>query len=871
MASVKKYLNIFHDNNDLWITLQNGNLGSLLDRAKDLEEKYEWLQAAKDYEKASELSLEAKDLLKAAELQQRVGFCYYRAAMQSKDNTEFKSVLRRSILAYEKEAKLLESAKREEYQAKIDHANAMDAYIRSWYETDPDKVKALLEEWWTLENQVLEAYESIGNIHSVGVVCTDLIEFSQYTRLWLSTHSEEVKMEKEAQNLAEKAIQALLKSGNNYELARAYCFASLWFCSQSHLEPNRGKRAQIIEKGYDYSQRALALSSETGNAWLIGYAHDSAHTAAMWYDSNHKLAVDHGEETQRYGNIAKDKLLLSKGTWFTAQAINFLAMFLEDPDKQRTNLEKAWKLAQECIRLSKIIRDMTSACWGYYSGIGALNILASIETDPKNKQRMLQKAIEIAREGLEILRGWKRLPGILYDPFSESLRLLSETKNEVEEKKTLLLEAQSYQRKNIAEYEEYAPFLYSMHSIIYHHLGSVQIGLANIETDKTKKVELLEEAVVSLEKSDELFAKDAEWHPEPVFIAQVWGKHGDRLGRVRHQIYCLTNEEKTLSRAIEAHRDAAAAFTKGELPAHAAESYWYIAQLEGQVGEHKKAYKSYESASQAYDVASKKIPQLKEFYKDYSRYMQAWSQLEQARFNHSVEEYEKARQNYQKTAKLHESTEQWGYLAPNYLAWASMEEAESLSRNENTQQAKNAFQKALGQFAKAEKTIKDKTGGEMTSAEEKGMTQKLLQASNLRREYCQARILVENAKLLDRKGKYLQSSKSYSEAADKISRIIDMVDVEAERKELEYLATLFRAWEKMAVAEEQTSSESYLEAAELFENAKAYCFTRKASLWALGNSSFCRGLAAGVNYQTRLDVEEHIKAKGCIKNAATNY
>ena len=82
MASVKKYLNIFHDNNDLWITLQNGNLGSLLDRAKDLEEKYEWLQAAKDYEKASELSLEAKDLLKAAELQQRVGFCYYRAAMQ---------------------------------------------------------------------------------------------------------------------------------------------------------------------------------------------------------------------------------------------------------------------------------------------------------------------------------------------------------------------------------------------------------------------------------------------------------------------------------------------------------------------------------------------------------------------------------------------------------------------------------------------------------------------------------------------------------------------------------------------------------------------------------------------------------------------
>ncbi len=76
--------------------------------------------------------------------------------------------------------------------------------------------------------------------------------------------------------------------------------------------------------------------------------------------------------------------------------------------------------------------------------------------------------------------------------------------------------------------------------------------------------------------------------------------------------------------------------------------------------------------------------------------------IEQARHAHSIEEYEKAKQNYEKAAKLHESTGPWSYLAPNYFAWASVEEAEGLSRKENTQQAKEAFQKALEQFRIAE-------------------------------------------------------------------------------------------------------------------------------------------------------------------------
>ena len=75
----------------------------------------------------------------------------------------------------------------------------------------------------------------------------------------------------------------------------------------------------------------------------------------------------------------------------------------------------------------------------------------------------------------------------------------------------------------------------------------------------------------------------------------------------------------------------------------------------------------------------------------------------------------------------------------------------------------------------------------------------------------------------------------------------------------------------MATAEETTSSEAYLEAATLFEQAKEHCYTKKASLWALGNSSFCKGLAAGIKYQSSADLTEHSKAKSLLKNASNSY
>jgi KaiC/GvpD/RAD55 family RecA-like ATPase len=305
--------------------------------------------------------------------------------------------------------------------------------------------------------------------------------------------------------------------------------------------------------------------------------------------------------------------------------------------------------------------------------------------------------------------------------------------------------------------------------------------------------------------------------------------------------------------------------------------YWAVAQLNDLQGEWQGSSQNYAMAAEAYNNATKKIPSLKEFYNYHLAYMQAWSQIEQAKYSHSIEDYDEAKEHYEKAAEFHKLTDKWNHLAPNYSAWASVEEAEGLSRKEQPQKAKQAFQKASEQFSKVEESIKqkvDKTKRHrliLPELDEREMGQRLLKSSDLRQKYCEARILLEDAKLLDREAKYRQSSKSYREAAQNISEIVEKMEVEAERKELEYVAILCRAWEKMATAEEKSSSKSFLEAASLFEKAKELCFTKKASLWALGNSNFCRGLAAGVEYQTRLNLADHTKAKRYIKNAGTNY
>ena len=347
------------------------------------------------------------------------------------------------------------------------------------------------------------------------------------------------------------------------------------------------------------------------------------------------------------------------------------------------------------------------------------------------------------------------------------------------------------------------------------------------------------------------------------------GLYSDWFGGILNQLYSLTGEEETLEKAVEAYQGAAETYRKAKLPSRVAEAQWHTARLCDQLGEHTKSERSFQSASENYRLVAEKIPQLKQFYMDYALYMQAWSEIEKAKKSHSREDHEEAKKHYEEAATLHDSTESWKYLAQNYLAWAKLEEAEDLSRQEQGEEATQAFKEAADLFCKAKTPIKTELK-DIQDIDEKKMAPQLVKASDLRREYCQGRIALEEAKLLDRRGDHTSSSKKYTSAAKTFEKITETMETESDRKALRPIIFLCQAWQKMMMAETKASSDLYREAAGLFEQAHENSISKRTSLLALGHSSFCKALEAGTRFEATRDMTLHSTAKQQME-AASNY
>jgi KaiC/GvpD/RAD55 family RecA-like ATPase len=847
------------------MTLPNVNLEPLLKKAKKCEKKYDWLAAAEIYEEASRLVQE--DSMKVTELRERIGYCFLRAAFQAETNEQFRSKLQQSAEAYEKVVDVHQETEVEDKEARINRAKAMVAYVNALYTKDTPKRRGLLDKWWKLENDALNYYEKVNDLLAIGRVCNDLVEKS-VDRLVLESNWEGIRNRLlESIDYGEKAIIALSDAGDKYELACAYCSISryyglaMWFRA---LDIGKETHKKILK----YRKMALELSEKTGDAYLIGWANLEA---ALYSGASGNLgpATKFWKNAVKYGAISKDNNLIGGGSGIISAHIYTRSIFEVDPDKQREECKTALKFAQDSIHYHSIIDDFSHRFSTYFSYVDIIKFLASIETNLQNKRHLLENAVKIGRENLENIEGETIMHGtILLHAFSNALYGLAEIETEVIEKQQLLEEALEYREKQLKAMQQISPFDYNIYSLSHKFHALIFVELSKMGT-RQEKIELLEKAISAMEKCVELIQKDMKDSPLD-FTKGRYGLDYYLFGGILEQLYTLTKDKKLIERAIENFKNTIVIFSKLNLKSRVAESYWQIARLKNHLGKNLESAHNYQLASENYKLAAEKMPQLKEFYDNYSLYMQAWSEIEQARYSHTIEDYEEAKQHYEKAANFHESSSSWNYLTSNYFAWAKMEEAEGYSRKENTPQAKQRFQKAFEQFCNAQESFKQKLE-EITTSEEKEMTKKLFEATELRRKYCRARILMEEAKLLDREGKYLQSSRSYGRAAQEIGSIVDKMDVEAERKELEYIAILCRAWEKMANAEETTSSESYLKAAVLFEQAKNHCYTKKASLWALGNSNFCRGLAAGLQYKTSLDLADHAKAKGYIKTASNDY
>ena len=843
------------------------SLESILAQVKEKKNKYDWLGAVRFYRKCIDHVLKQKDLLEAGRIREAIGYCLYRAAFQAETQEEFSRRMQLAVETYKKAAEQFEKV---EKQVRGDCCKALAIWANYWIAPNHMERKALLDECIVLWKKVLANYEKAQDWGGYGKACNRLSECF-IDRFGIEQDwSNRRKILTEGLDYGEKAIANFCELGNDYELTRAYCQTGLLYSFKAHYG-ELAKRKKLDEKSLAYLERALQLSEKIGDRYLIAMSNLAA-VNSFWTMMNLELLLKRAEKVLQQGLKMKDNLLIGQAFVWLADITYWMPWTEEDPDKKREIYEKILEYAdQAASHLDKISRYAFTGetRWSYVEGLALM--AREIETDRKEKRIMLERAIKAGRKAAESVyeSGQPEPIAYLAKSLSKAFYFLSSIETKTSDRRNLLKEALKHARKTVKIAEQAFPYWYWYRGVGHNYQASVIAELAKIETDDDKKRGLLEKAVLNMERCVEFCTRWTEYHPQTELFA-ILGGYYDWFGTILNQLHQLTGETKNLQEMIEVYQGAVDAYNKADMPSRVAESYWQIAKVKDKFGEYLEAAENFEYASRRYKTSAQKIPHLRDFYMDYAFYMQAWSEIEKARHYHARQEYSQAKKHYEKASSLHKSSKSWKHLASNYLAWTQLEHGEDLSRDEQSQEAIQAFRKAVKLFREAKRTLRVESD-RIENADEKNMVKRLIKTSRARCEYCLGRIALEEAKILDRQGDHAASSKKYGSATEKFQKATDATEHESDRRELKPLICLCRAWQIMTRAEAEASPDLYLEASQLFDEAKKHSYNEKAKLLALGNSCFCKALEAGTRFEATRDTTLHSVATQHLESAANYY
>ncbi len=845
---------------------QNFESEVILKKAKGHEGKYRWFEAAKSYEKA----LHGKSGATAAEIWQAMGFCYNLASRQVEDIGEFKKVRQMAVEAYEKAARLFGKDDNLKNQGKSAQCAAIAEYIGSWLAPNSEEKKKMLDECRTLGNKALEAYKNCGDKLNYGRTCNNLL-LCLLERLYVASGAREKQtITQEGIDYSNKAISVLSKHDDKSELLLAYSTASLQSWYAANITEQEKKRKELVHKSLSYSEKAVALSKKVDNLYYTATSRWAAALCTLFFTGKTESALEYAKEMLQQGSILRDNYLQGIAFYLLAFVTDWMALREETTDKKKKTFKEIIKYAEKAIHYLQLVSQDFIIAETYQFYAESYSSLARHEVGMEKKRALLEKAADLGRKGLEhaVRSGSPDAVGSILHALSKALHFYSNLELGKDKKTKLLEEALIHRKEYIKIVERTFPSNDWILGVGKYYAGLIEAGIARLETDEDKKIALLEKAVSDTEEGVSYCNKWISSRPAPSLIIVV-AEFEDTFGETLNKLFLLTEDKEILIRAIEVYNNAAEKFGKADLPSRVAESYWKMAKNLDRIGEHQKAAKNFENAFAGYKAAAQKIHQFVDFYLGYAVYMKAWSEVETAKLAHKNEEYAIAMQHYEKTATLLKKSRLWSYLSSNFHAWSLLEHAEDLSRKESCTKSIEAFKKAIELFREVKRTLRIELD-RIEKADEKDLAKRLIEASDTRGKYCLGRITLEEAKILDKQGDHTASSQKYGSAAETFQKIAK-VESEQTCKEVKPLIYLCQAWEKMMMAEARASPIMYEEAAELFKQANEHTLNQPTSLLALANSSFCKALEAGTEFEITRVMTMYSAAKKHMEAAANYY
>ncbi len=844
----------------------------ILRQTKRLESDYDWFGAAKLYEKALEPE-HMEEFSSIEDIHEQMAYALYRFAFQAKTNEEFRERLDRSSKTYEKTIEFYEKRHDSTVKAGIMRCDAMIAYIGYWLALKTDDRKKLINDCWKTTCKALKVFEETGEESEYGKTFNQLSHSADlaFCLEWNSRTREEIM--REATRCGEQAVKSLSKSEDQRELATACAKTADYLYALGYSFLSRENQERQFEKARGYWQKARKTCEEAAiieslsilQGLMLEFGAGAAQTVRFY------------EKALEYGKKTGDNFVVGYALDMLAYHTGHLAWSLtEDPDELVKLAERGMQYAAEArLQYSKI---------GFVGpgGYGFLWVeapyaeyycmLALKQTDQNKRRDLAKKAFE---EGPQLLQraessGYPDAVWYSHHVMGKILTLLAKIETEDETKNRLLKEALQHRNEVSRIIERVAPAMYWERGVALVGTGQVKAQLADLTSDSEAKKKMLLESIENEEESFNLLAKGIVSFERQDSMITILGYTKYQCGLLLNHVYEFTHEKEHLTRAAEAFEEAAGYYEKFGLASRVAECHWKTAQIYNTLDERLKAAENFNLAADSYEKSAEKFPQLKDFYTDHATYMQAWSEIEKGRHHHERQEFAQAKEHFSKTAELHKSLKRWSYLEPNYRAWAQIEEAEYLSSKEESQEAVKAFESASRSFSETKKSVQLQLSS-IEDDDEKQMATKIIRASGIRKEYCDAKLALEEAKILDKKGDHFGSSKKYGAASEAFEKICETLDSEQEQKEFKPMVTLSRAWQKMMVGEAKASPESFLEASALFEQASRESNSEVTSLLAMGHSRFCNALEAGTRFADTGNVTLQTVATQSLEAAAKYY
>jgi len=851
--------------------MKGKNEGVLLEKAGVEEKGHNWVEAARLYEQAAKSFLGKKMVREAAGAYKKLGYACYWAGRTAETAEEYVEQNKRAVEAYREAANLPKQT-----------------------EKRPEELECEAEAFYvsgSVAGSVMEAKKA----------------FSQSYELFIES-SEHYSKEDDRESFARTLTRAAVALA-----------ATITYCS------DRREIEQLSRKGRDVADKAWKLSKDVGDlqslaeslfaeSWL-SYA-DEYIVPFKWderwreYARNFLLRCD---ESLRLVEGCSDSIVLGAVSLTTGTCCCFFGFqFVEDEREQKEYFDKGLGLLEKALVFAKKAKDNVLilwslfwldwwALWGgrfeylqkrifddlvefeelgklfvrtyapqnmrfftYYACAVCYMMFAQMRFfTPDQRKSYAEKGIEHAKESLE---------EVTFEPFSawayqtltwshSQLVALAVGKDERDEHAQKMLQYAKQAQKIAGKYEGDFP-----QAAGYSSLYRAYKTLADIAENEGERIKMLSVAADAAEK----YIRHSVESRTGIMAAQM------RLGFLYEEIGILTTKTDSLRKARETFLSVIKESLERGYHFLAAAAHEYIAHIEDRLGNHVASAEHYEKAQEAHTESLKTIEYkpLKDRVKEKIDYAQAWNLIETAKTYHKREDHLQAKENYEKACEVLKELPSYNYEAPYYSAWALQEEAEQLSKQEEHEEAAEKYETTRKSFDNAIKKLED-ASIQSTDKMERERIEKLKKLARVRMRYCSARANVEKARLLGKQGEHIEAAERFASAASQFTEVSTLLKIERERKELEAVYHLCRAWETMELAEKYEAADRFAEAANLFTKASELFADSKLKLLASGNSAFCQALEDGCKFdksaEMRVKAQLYQKIKMMLRNAASSY